>query len=66
MVTIEKREFEKLFEVTNKLFQRKTEHSLKDTDAEVIKGLLNFQVSWNSSTQGKDRLHVDLEMEIIG
>lgn len=44
-------------------FKRRAEESLKDIDVSVVRGLLNLQVNWNSSQQGKNRLHVDLETE---
>ena len=61
MVTIEKRILRATLRPLICDFKRRAEESLKDIDVSVVRGLLNLQVNWNSSQQGKNRLHVDLE-----
>ena len=63
MVTIEKRILRATLRPLICDFKRRAEESLKDIDVSVVRGLLNLQVNWNSSQQGKNRLHVDLETE---
>ena len=63
MVTIEKRSLRATLRPLICDFKRRAEESLKDIDVSVVRGLLNLQVNWNSSQQGKNRLHVDLETE---